>query len=111
MSLEPSLDLTLSKSKLDIAHAYSYAQSSVSRKIVSCITKNSIAIVVINQSTIRGLKRSLLAGLDGRVACKCLDASDGRKIYNQPGSYIDWHCCQIDCNQLGLCINGCILSS
>ncbi len=30
--------------------------------------KNSIAIAVINQRAIRGLKRSLLAGLDGRVA-------------------------------------------
>jgi hypothetical protein len=33
--LEPSLDLTLSKSKLDITHVYLYAQSSVSQKIVS----------------------------------------------------------------------------
>jgi hypothetical protein len=32
--LEPSLDLTLSKSKLDIAHAYLYARSSVSQKTV-----------------------------------------------------------------------------
>jgi hypothetical protein len=32
---------------------------------------------VINQSAIRGLKRSLLAGLDGGVAYECLDARDG----------------------------------
>ncbi len=24
---------------------------------------------------------------------------------DQLGLYIDWHCCQIDCNQLGSCIN------
>jgi hypothetical protein len=35
VTLEPSLDLTLSKSKINIACAYSYAQSSVSQKIVS----------------------------------------------------------------------------
>ncbi len=34
MLLEPSLDLTLSKSKLDIARAYLYALSSVLQKIV-----------------------------------------------------------------------------
>ena len=73
MLLKPSLDLTLSKSKLDIAHAYSYAQSGV-------LQKNSIAIAVINQSAIRGLKRSLLAGLDGRVAYECLDACDGGNL-------------------------------
>ncbi len=69
VSLEPSLDLTLSKSKLDIARAYSYEQSSVSQK-------NSIALSVINQSAIRGLKRRLLAGLDGGMAYECLDACD-----------------------------------
>jgi hypothetical protein len=35
VSLEPSLDLTLSKSKIDIAHAYSYARLSVLQKNVS----------------------------------------------------------------------------
>jgi hypothetical protein len=55
------LDLTLSKSKLDITRAYLYMRSSV-------LQKNSIAIAVINQRTIRGLKCSLLASLDGRVA-------------------------------------------
>ncbi len=39
--------------------------------------KNSIALAVINQSAIRGLKHSLLAGLDGGVAYECLDACDG----------------------------------
>jgi hypothetical protein len=42
--------------------------------------KNSIAIAVINQSVIRGLKRSLLAGLVGGVAYKCLDARDGSNL-------------------------------
>jgi hypothetical protein len=32
---------------------------------------------VINQSAIRGLKRSLLAGIDGRMAYERLDACDG----------------------------------
>jgi hypothetical protein len=73
MSLELLLDLTMSKSKLDIACAYSYVQSSV-------LQKNSIAIAVINQSAIRGLKRSLLAGLDGGVAYKCLDLRDGSNL-------------------------------
>jgi hypothetical protein len=48
-----------------------YAQAIV------CIAKNSIAIAVINQSAIRGLTRGLLAGLDGGVAYKHLDARDG----------------------------------
>jgi hypothetical protein len=39
--------------------------------------ENSITIAVIDQSAIRGLKRSLLAGLDGGVAYKCLDLHDG----------------------------------
>jgi hypothetical protein len=39
--------------------------------------KNSIALAMINQSAIRGLKHSLLAGLDGRVAYECLDECDG----------------------------------
>ncbi len=33
-----------------------------------------------------------------------MDAHDGSNC-DQLGSYIDWHCCQIDCNQLGLCVN------
>ncbi len=47
---------------------------------IEWITKNSIALAVINQSAIRGLKRSLLAGLDGRVAYECLDACDGGNL-------------------------------
>jgi hypothetical protein len=35
---------------------------------------------VINQSAIRGLKRSLLAGLDGGVAYEHLDACDGSNL-------------------------------
>ncbi len=35
---------------------------------------------MINQSLIRGLKRSLLAGLDGRVAYERLDACDGENL-------------------------------
>ncbi len=38
------------------------------------------------------------------MAYKCLDARDGGDC-NQLGSYIDWHCCRINCNQLGLCID------
>jgi hypothetical protein len=38
------------------------------------------------------------------VAYKCLDAHDGGNC-DWLGSYIDWHCCQIDHNQLGLCID------
>ncbi len=30
---------------------------------------------------------------------------------NQLGSYIDWQRCQIDCDQLGLCINEYIVGS
>jgi hypothetical protein len=64
------LDLTLPKSKLDITHAYSYVQ-------LNALQKKNIAIAVINQRAIRGLKRSLLASLDGRMANKRLDACDG----------------------------------
>ncbi len=35
---------------------------------------------MINQSAIRGLKRSLLAGLDGRVAYEHLDVCDGSNL-------------------------------
>ncbi len=35
---------------------------------------------MIDQSAIRGLKHSLLAGLDGGVAYKCLDAGDGGSL-------------------------------
>jgi hypothetical protein len=38
------------------------------------------------------------------MAYKRLDARD-RGDCNRLGLYIDWHCCQIECNQLGLCIN------
>jgi hypothetical protein len=31
--------------------------------------------------------------------------------YNQLGLYIDWHCCRIDCDQLGLCVNEYIVKS
>ncbi len=44
------------------------------------------------------------------MAYKCLDARDGSNC-NRLGLYIDWHCCQIDCNQLGLCINEYIVES
>jgi hypothetical protein len=62
--------LKLSKSKLDIAVRTSDCMYS----------KNSIAIAVLDQSAIRGLKRSLLAGLDGGVAYKCLDLRDGSNL-------------------------------
>ncbi len=48
--------------------------------------------------------------MDGEVAYKRLDAHDGGDC-DQLGLYIDWHCCQIDHNQLGLCINACIVKS
>ncbi len=70
---------------------------------------------MINQSVIlplialKGLS-SLLAGIDGEVAYKRLDARDGGDC-NRLGLYIDWHCCQIDCNQLGLFINEYIVES
>ncbi len=35
---------------------------------------------MIDQSAIRGLNRSLLAGLDGGVAYECLDACDGGNL-------------------------------
>jgi hypothetical protein len=38
------------------------------------------------------------------VAYKCLDARDGGNSV-WLGLYINWHCCRIDCNQLGLCID------
>ncbi len=38
------------------------------------------------------------------MAYKGLDAHDGGN-YNWLGLYIDWHCCQIDFDQLGLCID------
>jgi hypothetical protein len=38
------------------------------------------------------------------VAYTCLDARDGGN-YNWLGLYINWHCRQINHNQLGLCIN------
>ncbi len=38
------------------------------------------------------------------MAYKCLDAHDGGNC-NQLGSYIHWHCCQINCDQLGSCVN------
>ncbi len=65
---------------------------------------------MINQSATssdrtKGLN-SLLAGIYGEVANKRLDWRDGGDC-NQLGLYIDWHCCQIDRDQLGLCINGC----
>jgi hypothetical protein len=33
-----------------------------------------------------------------------LDARDGGNR-NLLGLYIDWHCCLINCDQLGLCVN------
>jgi hypothetical protein len=39
-----------------------------------------------------------------------LDARDGGYC-NRLGSYINWHCCQIDHDQLGLCINEYIIKS
>jgi hypothetical protein len=38
------------------------------------------------------------------VAYECLDAHDGGNC-NCLGLYIDWHLCQIDCDQLGSCID------
>ncbi len=38
------------------------------------------------------------------MAYKRLDARDGGNC-NQLRLYINWHCCQIDCDQLGLCID------
>ena len=32
-------------------------------------------------------------------------------IHNWLGLYVDLHRCQIDCNQLGLCANECIIKS
>jgi hypothetical protein len=48
--------------------------------MIECITTSSIALAVIDQSAIRGLRCSLLAGLDGRVAYECLDACDGGNL-------------------------------
>ncbi len=44
------------------------------------------------------------------MADKCLDVRDGGNC-NQLGSYIDWHCYRIDCNQHGLCIDEYIIES
>jgi hypothetical protein len=44
------------------------------------------------------------------VANKRLDAHDGGNS-NQLGLYIDWHYCQIDRNQLGLCVDEYIVES
>jgi hypothetical protein len=44
------------------------------------------------------------------VANKFLDTRDGSDC-NQLGLYIDWHCCQIDRNQLGLCVDEDIIKS
>jgi hypothetical protein len=44
------------------------------------------------------------------VAYKCLDACDGSNC-NWHGLYINWHCCQIDRNQLGLCVDEYIIKS
>ncbi len=44
------------------------------------------------------------------MAYKCLDGRDGGNC-NQPGLYIDWHHCQIDCDQLRLCIDDYIVKS
>jgi hypothetical protein len=49
-------------------------------RAIECIAKNSITIAVIDQSAIRGLKRSLLTGLDGGVAYKCLDLHEGGNL-------------------------------
>ncbi len=38
------------------------------------------------------------------MAYLCLDAGDGSNC-NRLGLYIDWHCCRIDCNKLGSCID------
>jgi hypothetical protein len=44
------------------------------------------------------------------VAYKRLDAHDGGDC-NWLGFYIDWHCHQIDRNQLGLCVDEYIVES
>jgi hypothetical protein len=44
------------------------------------------------------------------VAYKCLDVHDGGNCY-WIGLYINWHCCQIDYDQLGSCINEYIVKS
>ncbi len=66
--------------RFDIVKIWARHCSCVLVCVVECITKNSIAIAVIDQSAIRGLKRSLLAGLDGRVAYERLDACDGSNL-------------------------------
>jgi hypothetical protein len=42
--------------------------------------------------------------MDGEVAYKCLDARDGGNC-NQLGLFINWHCCRIDRDQLGSCVD------
>jgi hypothetical protein len=44
------------------------------------------------------------------VAFKLLDMRDGGNC-DWLGLYIDWHRCQIDCNQLGLCVDEYIIKS
>jgi hypothetical protein len=54
--------------RFDIVKVYARHHLCVLVRAIKCIAKNSIAIAVINKRTIRRLKRSLLAGLNGRVA-------------------------------------------
>jgi hypothetical protein len=44
------------------------------------------------------------------VAYKCLDARDGSNC-DQLRLYINWHHCQINPNQLGLCVDEYIVKS
>ncbi len=39
-----------------------------------------------------------------------MDAHDGGNC-DQLGLFMDWHCCQINCNQLGLCADEYIVKS
>ncbi len=74
MSLEPSLDLTLPKSKLEIAVCMS-----------NCMYCKKIVLQLY-------------------VSRQLQDVRDGGNC-DRLGLYIDWHYCQINPNQLGLCIN------
>jgi hypothetical protein len=80
MLLEPSLDLTLSKSKdQHCSCVLTCAIECIAKEsiAIACVMENSITTAWINQNVINGFKRSLLAGLDGGVAYERLDAHDG----------------------------------
>ncbi len=54
--------------RFDIVKVYARHHSCILVRAIKCIAKNSITIAMIDQLAIRGLKRSLLAHLNGRVA-------------------------------------------